>query len=97
MEQVVGRWIDWEVHTQKGIWKWKDSILTEVAHGNAPGGQLTQSGILVCAPAQMYDMPLMVTMFRNHILKPERRSILNLVLFAKLVWDSPLHLYGGSW
>jgi hypothetical protein len=46
-EQVIGRWIDREAHKEKGIWKWKDSILAEVAHGNAPRGQSTRSGILV--------------------------------------------------
>jgi len=46
-EQVVGRWIDRDAHNKRGIWKWKDAVLEEVAHGNAPGGQSTRSGILV--------------------------------------------------
>lgn len=46
-EQVVGRWIDREAYKAKGVWKWKDSVLAEVAHGNAPRGQSTRSGILV--------------------------------------------------
>lgn len=46
-EQVVGRWIDREAYREKGISKWRDSILAKVAHGNAPGGQSTRSGILV--------------------------------------------------
>jgi hypothetical protein len=50
-EQVVGRWIDRDAYREKGIWKWKDSILAEVAHGNAPRGQSTRSGILVSVSA----------------------------------------------
>ena len=45
-EQVVGRWIDPEAK-EEGISQWKDSVLANVEHGNAPGGGNTRVGILV--------------------------------------------------
>jgi hypothetical protein len=53
-EQVVGRWIDRDAYNKRGIWKWKDAVLEEVAHGNAPGGQTTRSGILVSGVETMH-------------------------------------------
>jgi hypothetical protein len=46
-EQVVGRWID-PVAKAEGISKWKDSVLVQVAKGNAPRGENTKVGVLVC-------------------------------------------------
>jgi hypothetical protein len=45
-EQVVGRWINREAR-DGGLNKWKDSVLTRVKRGNAPGGENTRFGVLV--------------------------------------------------
>jgi hypothetical protein len=45
-EQVVGQWIDPEAK-EEGISQWKDSVLANVEHRNAPGGGNTHVGILV--------------------------------------------------
>ena len=45
-EQVVGRWID-PVAKAEGTSKWKDSVLVQVAKGNAPRGENTRVGVLV--------------------------------------------------
>lgn len=44
--QVLGRWIDQDAKL-KGVFKWKDSVLEDVKHGNSPRGQTTRRGILV--------------------------------------------------
>jgi hypothetical protein len=46
-EQVVGRWID-PAAKAEGTSKWKDSVLMQVAKGNAPRGENTRVGVLVC-------------------------------------------------
>ena len=51
-EQVVGRWIDLDVKEQ-GISQWKSSVLANVEHGNAPGGNTTHIGVLVHATASV--------------------------------------------
>jgi hypothetical protein len=45
-EQVIGRWMDCEAK-KHGESKWKDSVLKNIAKGNAPGGHTTRSGLLV--------------------------------------------------
>jgi hypothetical protein len=45
-EQVVRRWID-PVAKAEGTSKWKDSVLVQVAKGNAPRGENTRVGVLV--------------------------------------------------
>ena len=45
-EQVVGQWIDPEAK-KEGISQWKDSVLTYVERGNAPGTGNTCVSILV--------------------------------------------------
>lgn len=46
-EQVVGRWIDRDAKAQ-GVSKWKNTVLAQITKGNAPRGENTRVGILVC-------------------------------------------------
>ena len=55
-EQVIGRWIDHNARC-RGISQWSKAMMERVAAGNAPGGQSTRKGILICK----FDQNMKVT------------------------------------
>lgn len=57
--QVVGRWFCPEAAT-RGESEWRESVLLKVQTGNAPGGQSTRSGILVCEISDCMDLELIL-------------------------------------
>jgi len=71
-DQVVGQWID-PIAKAEGTSKWKEPVLMQVAKGNAPGGEDTRVGVLVCGILLML-CTLLIRAIRIHFLRFRTRS-----------------------